>query len=78
VVRFDETDARTFAAMQQIRKKSHHDASLDERLAERAREARKQAVLLPAGDLRDALLEKARQYEAQISLNAILSNPDAR
>jgi hypothetical protein len=64
--------------MQQIRKMSHHDSSLDERLAERALEARKQADLLPRGDLRDALLEKARQYEAQISLNAILSNSDIR
>lgn len=64
--------------MQQIREKSRHDSSLDERLAERALEARKQADLLPHGDLRDALLEKARQYEAQISLNAFLSNPDLR
>jgi hypothetical protein len=70
--------ARLFAAMQHIRKKVHHDLSFDERLAERAREARKQADLLPPGALRDALLEKARQYEAQISLNAMLSNPDAR
>jgi hypothetical protein len=64
--------------MQQIRKKVHHDLSLDERLAERAHEARKQADLLPPGELRDALLEKARQYEAQISINAFLSNPDIR
>ena len=64
--------------MQQVRKKIHHDQSLDERLAERAHEARKQADLLPPGKLRDALLEKVRQYEAQISLNAFLSNSDAR
>jgi hypothetical protein len=38
-------------------------------LAEAAREARKQAKLLPPGSLRDALLEKARQYEAQILTN---------
>jgi hypothetical protein len=38
-------------------------------LAECAREARFQADLLPFGRLRDALLEKARQYEAQISEN---------
>lgn len=31
--------------------------------AECAREARKQAALLPRGPVRDALLEKARQYE---------------
>ena len=74
----DETDARWFAAMQQIRKKIHHDQSFAERLSERAHEARKQADLLPPGDLRDALLEKARQYEAQISLDAFLSNPGVR
>ena len=31
--------------------------------AECAREARRQAALLPPGPVRDALLEKARQYE---------------
>ncbi|MEH2668183.1 hypothetical protein DXU07_01660 [Bradyrhizobium elkanii] len=31
--------------------------------AECAREARRQATLLPPGPIRDALLEKARQYE---------------
>ncbi len=35
-------------------------------LAECAKEARGQAMLLPKGKLRDALLAKARQYEAQI------------
>ncbi|WP_244546989.1 hypothetical protein [Bradyrhizobium sp. Gha] len=45
---------------------------MSERLAEAAREARAQAELLPKGQLRDVLLEKARQYEAQIPLNAFL------
>jgi hypothetical protein len=40
---------------------------LDAHLAECAREARLQATLLPDSRLRDVLLEKARQYEAQIS-----------
>ncbi|MCC8977315.1 hypothetical protein H8A92_00420 [Bradyrhizobium sp. 10BB] len=44
-------------------------AETDERvskLAECAREARHQATLLPAGPVRDALLRKAEQYEAQM------------
>jgi hypothetical protein len=64
--------------MQQVRRRVRHETSLDERLIERAREARKQAGLLPSGELRDALLEKARQYEAQISMNQFLSNPAIR
>jgi hypothetical protein len=58
--------------MSEARKKTHHELSFDERLAERAREARAQADLLPPGELRDVLLEKARQHEAQISMNAVL------
>ena len=45
---------------------------MSERLAEAAREARAQVQPLPDGQLRDVLLEKARQYEAQIPLNAFL------
>lgn len=58
--------------MTQVRKRVHHTVSLDDRLAEAAREARRQAQTLPNGQLRDALLGKARQYEAQISTNAWL------
>lgn len=39
-------------------------------LAERAREAREQAKLLPRGKLKDALLEKAGEYEAEITAQA--------
>lgn len=39
----------------------------EEKAAECAREARHQAALLPEGPIRDALLEKARQYEQQIA-----------
>ncbi|MCP1972890.1 MULTISPECIES: hypothetical protein [Bradyrhizobium] len=39
---------------------------LASKAAECAREARHQAALLPEGPIRDALLEKAKQYEAQI------------
>ena len=35
--------------------------------AECAREARKQAALLGPGKIRDALLEKAKQYEAELT-----------
>jgi hypothetical protein len=59
--------------MAQVRQDTRHELPLNERLAECAREARKQADLLPAGNLRDALLEKARQYEAQIPMSAWLS-----
>ncbi|QAU48056.1 hypothetical protein EAS56_12285 [Bradyrhizobium guangzhouense] len=58
--------------MSEVRRKDRQEKTLSERLAEAAREARAQAQLLPDGRLRDVLLEKARQYEAQIPLNAFL------
>ncbi|SDC96922.1 hypothetical protein SAMN05216337_1006152 [Bradyrhizobium brasilense] len=39
---------------------------LASRIAECARQARHQAALLPEGPVRDALIEKAKHYEAQI------------
>jgi hypothetical protein len=42
------------------------DREVQEKAAECAREARKQAALLPPGKVRDALVEKAKQYEAEI------------
>jgi hypothetical protein len=39
---------------------------LKEKAAECARDARHQAALLPEGPVRDALLEKAKQYEQTI------------
>jgi hypothetical protein len=41
-------------------------------LAECAREAREQAKLLPRGKLKDALLEKAGEYESEITAEARL------
>jgi hypothetical protein len=41
-------------------------AETQDKAAECAREARKQAALLAPGKVRDALLEKARQYEALV------------
>jgi hypothetical protein len=42
----------------------------EEKAAECAREARHQAALLPEGPIRDALLEKARQYERRVPEDA--------
>jgi hypothetical protein len=53
----------------QLRKRVHHELTFNERLADHARKARGQAELLPVGKERDALLEKARQFESQISFN---------
>jgi len=58
--------------MSQLRRKVLPERTLSERLAQAARDAREQAQLLPNGQLRDALLEKARQCEAQIPLNSFL------
>lgn len=41
-------------------------SALEEKSAECAREARKQAALLAPGPVRDALLQKAKEYEAEI------------
>ena len=40
--------------------------TLASKAAECAREARHQAALLPEGPVRDALIDKAKQYEAQV------------
>ena len=41
-------------------------SALKQKSAECAREARKQAALLAPGPVRDALLQKAKEYEAEI------------
>jgi hypothetical protein len=41
-------------------------STIEEKPTECAREARKQAALLAPGPVRDALLQKARKYEAEI------------
>jgi len=51
------------AARQQASKR---DQEFIEKAAECAREARHQAALLPDGPIRDALLKKAREYEAEV------------
>jgi hypothetical protein len=42
------------------------EPEIQEKSAECAREARKQASLLAPGKVRDALMEKVKQYEAEI------------
>jgi hypothetical protein len=42
------------------------DKKTQDTAAECAREARKQVALLAPGRVRDALVEKAKQYEAEI------------
>jgi hypothetical protein len=64
--------------MTQLRKRVHHELTFNERLAEHARKARGQAELLPDGEVRDALLEKARQFESQISFNDELFDESRR
>jgi len=51
------------AARQRASKK---DQEFVKMAAECAREARHQAALLPAGPIRDALLEKAKGYETEV------------
>ena len=43
------------------------DIETKDSAAECAREARKQVALLAPGKVRDALVEKAKQYEAEVS-----------
>lgn len=64
--------------MTQVRKRIHHALTFNERLADQARKARRQAELLPDGKTREALLEKARQFESQISFNDELFNERRR
>ena len=66
----NQPDDRALTSMDQLLEKPSE--TLNEHMRECAREARAQAQLLPSGHLRDALLEKVRQYEAQIWMNALL------
>ncbi|QPF83874.1 hypothetical protein IC762_30095 [Bradyrhizobium genosp. L] len=63
--------------MGDVRQSIQHTLSVDERLAQWAREAREQARPLPDSMLRDALLEKARRYETQISMHVSVISGEA-
>jgi len=54
------------------------DRKIEAKAAECAREARKQAALLGPGKIRDALLEKAREYEANIPEDHTYDAPQNR
>ena len=66
----NQPDDRALTSMDQLLENPAE--ALNEHLRECAREASAQAQLLPSGQLRDVLLEKVRQYEAQIWMNALL------
>ena len=53
------------------------EREIQEKSAECAREARKQAALLAPGRVRDALMEKVRQYEAEIPEDRTYDNGEA-
>jgi hypothetical protein len=58
-----------------LRRRIKHDLSFEERLAEEARRLRERAELLPIGQEREELLNKARQAENALRLSAWLTSP---
>jgi hypothetical protein len=59
-----------------IRKKQ--TLTLPERLMKAAEEARLKAQTLEPGKAKDALLDKARQFESQIPIGGFVQTPGAR
>ena len=59
------------------RNRNRQILSLSERLLKAAEEARLKADRLEPGKARDLLLQKAREFEAQLALNALLQTPGA-
>ena len=57
------------------RRRFRQTVSLEERLAEEARELRKVAETLPPGPQRDQVLRKARQDETAVHMTEWLSSP---
>jgi hypothetical protein len=57
------------------RNRRKNSVPFDQRLQRAAGEAREAADKLPEGQLRDALLRKARQAETAVHLNEWLSSP---
>lgn len=50
-------------------------SSLEERLAEEAKQLREQAMMLPPGPVRDAVERRARQADAAARVNEWLMSP---
>jgi hypothetical protein len=57
------------------RQRVRQTISFKDRLLKSAREAREQAARLPAGSARERLLEKARQSENALNIDAWISSP---
>ena len=57
------------------RRRIKHKMSLEERLANQARQLREQAKTLPHGAEREELLRKARQTETASHMSGWLSSP---
>ena len=55
-----------------MRNRTTPAASLEDRLADHARQSRESAEKLPVGDHRDAMLRKVREIEAAVYLNRTL------
>ena len=51
-------------------------ASLEERLTERARQAREDVEKLPPGEERDALIQKIREIESTLQLGQFLKSTE--
>jgi hypothetical protein len=57
--------------MSQRRKRTQHIATLEERLLKAAEDLRAKARTLEPGKEREAIFAKARQFEAQVSMNEL-------
>ena len=64
--------------MRARRNRTKNTVPFGERLEKAAHEAREAAKMLPHGQQRDALLNKAKQTETAAQLNRLLVSPDAQ
>jgi hypothetical protein len=63
------------AAMSHRRNRAKQSMTFTERLLKAAAQARQKAESLEPGTARDALLEKAREFEGQLEMNSFLQPP---
>jgi hypothetical protein len=61
--------------MSHRRNRAKQSMTFTERLLKAAAEARKKADMLEPGETKDALLEKAREFEGQLEMNSFLQPP---
>ena len=57
------------------RRRAKHELSFTERLMKAATEARGKAELLPPGREKDEMMERAREFDKQLEMNAFLKTP---